>query len=123
MAKARSTRAATSLPPEGRARAVIENVSPAVDGGRFPVKRVAGEPVDVEADCCGDGHDVVACAVRWWREGERTVNEVPMTALGNDRYRGVFPVPAIGRGRSSATTSSHSVESSAATASSTETCT
>jgi starch synthase (maltosyl-transferring) len=99
MAKARSTRAAASTPPEGRARAVIEGVTPAVDGGRFAVKRVAGESVDVEADCFADGHDVVACALRWWREGEATANEVPMSALGNDRWRASFVVDEIGRYR------------------------
>ena len=45
-----------------RARAVIEGVAPAVDGGRFAVKRVAGDAVEVEADCFTDGHDVLACA-------------------------------------------------------------
>ena len=33
----------SSLPADGRIRVVIENVAPAVDGGRFPIKRVAGE--------------------------------------------------------------------------------
>ena len=28
-------------------RIVIEDVHPAVDAGRFPVKRIAGEPVEV----------------------------------------------------------------------------
>jgi starch synthase (maltosyl-transferring) len=42
-------------------RVVIENVSPSVDHGRFPVKRVAGETVAVEADVFTDGHDAV-CA-------------------------------------------------------------
>ncbi len=46
---------------DGRARVVIEDVAPAVDGGRFAVKRVVGDEVVVEADCFADGHDVVAC--------------------------------------------------------------
>ena len=32
---------------EGRVRAVIDAVLPAVDGGRFPVKRIAGEAVAI----------------------------------------------------------------------------
>ena len=44
---------------DGRVRVVIEGVSPAVDGGRFAVKRVLGDDVIVEADCFTDGHDVV----------------------------------------------------------------
>jgi len=31
------------------ARVVIESVTPEVDGGRFPIKRTAGEQVVVEA--------------------------------------------------------------------------
>src|SRR5947199_13478 len=31
------------LPKEGRRRVVIEGVAPAVDGGRFPVKRASGD--------------------------------------------------------------------------------
>ena len=34
---------------DGRVRVVIENVTPAVDAGRFPIKRVVGDRVVVEA--------------------------------------------------------------------------
>jgi len=34
---------------EGRNRVVIEGVRPQVEGGLFPVKRVAGEQVSVNA--------------------------------------------------------------------------
>ena len=80
-------------------RAVIEGVAPAVDGGRFAIKRVVGEPVVIEADCFADGHDVVASVVRWWREGDHEALEVPMVALGNDRWRAVFEPPQVGRYR------------------------
>ena len=40
---------------DGRIRAVIENIQPAVDGGRFAVKRVVGDEFLVEADCFADG--------------------------------------------------------------------
>ena len=84
---------------DGRPRVVIEGVAPAVDGGRFAVKRIVGDEVVVEADCFADGHDVVACVVRWWREGNDGVDEVPMSALGNDRWRGSFVAPQVGRYR------------------------
>ena len=48
----------------GRRRAVIENVRPAVDGGRFPVKRIVGDTIDVQADAFADGHDVVVARLR-----------------------------------------------------------
>jgi len=34
---------------EGRKRVVIENVEPEINGGAFPIKRVIGEKVIVEA--------------------------------------------------------------------------
>ena len=61
----------SSLPADGRIRVVIENVAPAVDGGRFPIKRVAGETVVVEADCFADGHDTLACRLRYRRDDAR----------------------------------------------------
>ena len=45
---------------DGRVRVVIESIQPAVDGGRFPIKRVKGDEVVVEADCFADGLVVVA---------------------------------------------------------------
>ena len=77
---------------EGRRRAVIAEVSPAVDGGRFPIKRVSGEEVIVEADAFCDGHDALGCVLRYRRAGVVDWDEVPMESLGNDRWRGMFVV-------------------------------
>jgi len=96
-ARKSAARKPASLPAEGRARAVVENVSPQVDDGRFAVKRIVGDRVIVEADCFADGHDVLACRVRFRREGEKAWSEAPMKPLGNDRWRGEFVVNAIGR--------------------------
>src|SRR5262249_15930603 len=41
-------------------RIYIEDVYPVVDGGRFPVKRIVGEEVEVWADIFRDGHVVLA---------------------------------------------------------------
>ncbi|MGO8048404.1 maltotransferase domain-containing protein, partial [Rhizobium johnstonii] len=38
---------------------------PQVDGGRFPVKRVVGDTVTVEADIFADGHDPIAAVMLW----------------------------------------------------------
>ena len=78
---------------DGRARAVIEAISPAVDGGRFAVKRVVGDRVVVEADCFGDGHDVLACVLRYRRDEDALWHETPMVPLGNDRWHGEFTSP------------------------------
>jgi starch synthase (maltosyl-transferring) len=82
---------------DGRKRVVIEGVKPEIDAGRFPIKRVVGETVAVEADVFTDGHDVVAAVLLHRREGQITWDETPMTPLVNDRWRAEFPVPAVGR--------------------------
>jgi starch synthase (maltosyl-transferring) len=69
--------------------AVIENLAPLVDGGRYPVKRVVGEDLAVEADIFKDGHDVVAAILKWRVVGEPHWHETAMAHVANDRWRGV----------------------------------
>src|SRR2546421_890212 len=69
--------------------AVIENLQPVVDGGRYLVKRVAGDDLVVEADVFKDGHDVVAAALKWRLLGETRWHETAMAHVDNDRWRGV----------------------------------
>lgn len=84
-------------PGDGRRRAVIERITPSVDGGRFAAKRIVGDAVVVEADCFGDGHDLIACLLLWRREGEAAWQETPMAPLGYDRWRGSFTAESVGR--------------------------
>ena len=84
-------------PDEGRRRVVVENVRPQIDGGRFPVKRTIGESVEVQADAFVDGHDRIRCLLLYRPKGREEWDEVPMTHDGNDRWRGEFPVGALGR--------------------------
>jgi len=76
--------------------AVVEDVTPAVDGGRFAIKRVVGEEVVVEAACFAHGHERVDCCVRYRGPGEDAWREVPMESLGNDRWRARFTVDRVG---------------------------
>jgi len=69
--------------------AVIENLQPLVDSGRYMVKRVVGDDLAVEADVFKDGHDVVAAALKWRKLGETSWSETPMAQVDNDRWRGV----------------------------------
>ena len=75
--------------PRAFPSAVIENLQPLVDGGRYPIKRVVGEDLVVEADIFKDGHDVVAAVLKWRTFGKRHWRETPMTFVDNDRWRGV----------------------------------
>src|ERR1700757_5280095 len=68
---------------------VIENLSPLIDGGRYPIKRVVGEDLVVEADIFKDGHDIVAASLRWRLVGAVDWHETPMRFIDNDRWRGV----------------------------------
>src|SRR6266540_2168891 len=68
---------------------VIENLQPLVEGGRYPIKRIVGEDLAVEADIFKDGHDVVAAVLKWRGLGKRTWRETPMIFVDNDRWRGV----------------------------------
>ena len=83
-------------PKEGRLRAVIENVKPEIDGGRFPAKRVVGERMTVEADIFTDGHDALAAALLYRRNSDSHWSETPMESLDNDRWRATFEVTEIG---------------------------
>ncbi len=69
---------------------VIEDVTPSVDGGRYPAKRIAGERCVVEADIFRDGPQVLRAAVKWRRKRDEVFDEAPMLALDNDRWRGEF---------------------------------
>jgi len=68
---------------------VIENLQPLIEGGRYPIKRIVGEDLAVEADIFKDGHDVVAAVLKWRVLGKREWRETPMTFVDNDRWRGV----------------------------------
>jgi starch synthase (maltosyl-transferring) len=80
-------------------RAVIDRVIPEIDCGRFPVKRVVGDRMVVEADVFGDGHDRLACMLGFRHELDRDWSEIPMAALVNDRWRGEFKLERLGRYR------------------------
>jgi starch synthase (maltosyl-transferring) len=82
---------------DGRRRVAIEAVWPEVDGGRFPSNRSLGEKVAIEADVFTDGHDALACILRYRHQATSTWTEVRMTALGNDRWRAEFAVTDLGR--------------------------
>ena len=89
---ARSSRATAALP-----HLAIECVSPELDCGRFPVKRVLGDSFEVSADIFKDGHDHLAARIRYRAPGERAWRYTPMVFdYNSDRWTGGFPLDAIG---------------------------
>lgn len=84
----------TALPPP---RIVIEAIDPEVDGGRFPIKRIPGEEVVVNADIFADSHNVLRAVIRYRRVGDAAWQEAEMSEVTNDRWVGRFTVTEIGR--------------------------
>src|SRR5688572_19960801 len=84
-------------PTRGLAHLTIECVTPELDYGRYPVKRIVGDVVHVGADVIRDGHDILAAQIILRSPGEPAWS-VPMRHDENvDRWFGEFPVDAIGR--------------------------
>ena len=75
---------------------VIENLTPQIEGGRYPIKRVPGEEVRISADIFKEGHDVVLAVLKWRSLGEKKWKEISMSFLGNDRWQGSFPAGPVG---------------------------
>ncbi|WP_424813448.1 maltotransferase domain-containing protein [Roseococcus sp. YIM B11640] len=78
-------------------RIAVEAVAPAVDGGRFPVKRIVGHPVTVTADVFTDGATKLAVRLLWRPADEAAWREVPMRHMVNDIYSGTFVPDRVGR--------------------------
>ena len=79
-----------------RGRLAIEAPSPAVDGGAFAVKRIAGELVSVTVDIICDGHDKLGAVLQWRGPGDAGWTESRLLPLGNDRWQGAFPLGSVG---------------------------
>jgi starch synthase (maltosyl-transferring) len=86
-------RAAAALPPfETYPAIAVENVQPELDGGRWPIKRVVGDAVEVAADMFKEGHDLLQARVIYHAIGQSVWNEAPMRLVENDRWVGQFTV-------------------------------
>ncbi len=88
-------------PPAGavgtRRTIIIERVSPELDGGSHPVKRVVGDRLLVTADIFADGHDLLDAALMLRPQAGGGWIEAPMRPVENDRWSGSLPLDAIGR--------------------------
>ena len=90
-------RAAERVPDAAPPSLVVRHLTPAVEGGRYAVKRLLGDALRVGADLFKDGHDTLAGSVRVRGPGERRFAEVPLMPLGNDRHGGRFTVDRPGQ--------------------------
>ncbi len=67
---------------------VIERISPQLDGGRHPVKRVVGDQLLVTADIFADGHDLLDAALLLRADDEEAWQAAPMRPIEDDRWSG-----------------------------------
>ncbi len=95
---ARAQARATEPPPT---RIQVQYATPAVDDGRYPVKRVVGDTVHVQADVFRDGHDLLRAVIRYRGPGDEIWSEAEMhridAHLGGVRWAGRFGVDRVGR--------------------------
>src|ERR1700755_1408479 len=76
----------------------IECVTPELDAGRYPVKRIVGDVVHVGADIIKEGHDLVGARVLFKGPHDDDWLTSPLTFdFDSDRWTGSFPVTEIGR--------------------------
>jgi len=93
----RSTENAATMQLSSFPRLAIEHISPSVDGGKWPVKRLVGDSVAVSAAIYKDGHDVITAGVRYRRRGEAEFRHVELSYEYNpDRWFGRFVVDTPG---------------------------
>ncbi|MFH1761051.1 MAG: maltotransferase domain-containing protein, partial [bacterium] len=81
---------------DGKTGAVIEKIAPEIDHGRFPIKRIIGENILVQADIFTHGHDEIAAILLYRHESSKKWRETPMKLLNNDRLEGVFNPQRLG---------------------------
>ncbi len=74
----------------GKKRAIIEHISPAVEGGLFPAKRSLGESIEVQADVFGDSHDIVKAVLLYKHQNDAEMTQMPMTYVINDCWTATF---------------------------------
>jgi starch synthase (maltosyl-transferring) len=78
-------------------RIAIEAVSPAVEAGRFPAKRIVGDVVTVAADLICDGHGRLAADLLWRAADQTTWQRASMALVDNDRWAASLQLTRLGR--------------------------
>jgi starch synthase (maltosyl-transferring) len=81
---------------KGQNRVIIENVTPSLEDGKFPAKRVVHDKFIVNADIFADGHDVLRAEVHYKHEGDNNWHRIEMQPLVNDHWEGSFQVNKTG---------------------------
>jgi starch synthase (maltosyl-transferring) len=84
--------------PPSLARLTIERVLPSLDAGRYAVKRVVGDRVQVSADIFKDGHELLDARLMFRGPNDAEWRSAPFTySFDDDRFFGEFELDAMGR--------------------------
>lgn len=86
----------SAIEAAGQSKLVIANISPVIDGGRYPCKRIVGERVEIEADIFGDSHPVIAAQLLWRPDDEQEWRRSVMQLVANDRWRTGIELARVG---------------------------
>jgi len=79
-------------------RLVIESLSPQLDGGRYPIKRLLDKLVDVGVNIFKDGHDLIAAHILYRPVGANEFRSAPLAYhFDVDRWYGSFKADRLGR--------------------------
>jgi len=65
---------------------VIENMEPCIDGGRYPVKRIVGQELNVSADVSTVGNHQLSALLKWRKIAKPDWHQTPMAQTENDRW-------------------------------------
>ena len=77
---------------QNQKRVIIDYVSPLINCGEFPIKRVVNEIVNINAHLLADGHDVIAASVLFKHENEKKWQETRLNLISNDEWQASFTV-------------------------------
>lgn len=81
---------------DGFRRVVIDHVSPSVDGGRNPFKRIVGDWITFHAHAFADSHDIIDVELRIRLHGKHKWKHLPMSEQGNDEFETTYETTEIG---------------------------
>ena len=89
------------MPPNeqeaSRESIVIQNVLPELDCGRFKIKRIVGDTLDVSADILKPGHDVLRAHLLHRKRGSKDWSRTPMNfAYDEDTWNASFSLLEAG---------------------------
>ncbi len=73
-----------------KARVIIENIQPQVEGGLYPAKRTIKERIDISAHIFTDGHDHIRAELLYKAPGDQNNTSIFLHNQGNDEWSASF---------------------------------